>query len=200
MLPRVFAVRSWRRGGFLMFIEIHELELHPIDFEEEIAPDVLDLGEDLRQVGPLHTSGRAQLVEEQHGKHQIVKDIRLDGSLTTRVELACARCLEPVLQEVKHKFDLLYRPQGADAGKEELSVTAVEAEVGYYQGEGLLLEDVLQEQVLLALPLKAICRDDCKGLCPHCGKNLNVEQCACAEPVEDPRWSALKDIRGKLDH
>jgi len=182
-----------------MFIEIHELELHPIDFEENIRPDVLDLGEDLRQVGALHTSGRAQLVQEQHSKHQIVKDIRLEGSLAARVELACARCLEPVLQDVNHKFDLLYRPLGADAGKEELSVTAVEAEVGYYQGEGLLLEDVLQEQVLLALPLKAICRDDCKGLCPHCGKNLNAEQCACAEPLEDARWSALKDIRGKLD-
>ena len=175
-------------------------DVHPIDFEEEIRPGVLDLGEDLRQVEVLHTAGRAQLVEEQHGKHKIVKDIRLAGSLKTRVELACARCLEPVLQDVAHNFDLLYRPQGTDAGREEISVTTAEAEVSYYQGEGLQLEDVLQEQVILALPLKAICRDDCKGLCPHCGTNLNVEQCACAEPLEDPRWSALKDIRGKLDH
>jgi uncharacterized protein len=94
----------------------------------------------------------------------------------------------------------LYRPQGSDAGKEELSVTAAEAEVGYYQGEGVLLEDVLREQVLLALPLKAICREDCKGLCPHCGRNLNQELCNCAEASEDPRWSALKDIREKLQH
>src|SRR6185312_10807914 len=137
-----------------MFIEIQELELHPIDFEEEIRPSVLDLGDDLRQVEALHTAGRAQLVEEQHGKHKIVKDIRLNGHLETRVELACARCLEPVIQDVAHKFDLLYRPQGADAGRAELSVTAAEAEVSYYQGEGLQLEDVLQEQVLLALPLK----------------------------------------------
>ena len=98
------------------------------------------------------------------------------------------------------KFDLLYRPQGTDAGKEEMSVTAAEAEIGYYRGEGLLLEDVLREQVLLALPLKAICRDDCRGLCPHCGRNLNHEQCTCAEPIEDPRWSALKDLREKLQH
>jgi len=48
------------------------------------------------------------------------------------------------------------------------------------------------------LPLKAICREDCKGLCPHCGKNLNQEQCNCAEPMEDPRWSALKEIKDKL--
>ena len=67
-----------------MFIEIQELEQHPIDFKEEISPDVLDLGEDLQQVGALYTEGRAQLVEEQHGKHQIVKDIRVDGSLNTR--------------------------------------------------------------------------------------------------------------------
>ena len=161
---------------------------------------MLDLGEDLRQVEALQTAGRAQLVEEHHGKHQIIKDIRLKGGLSTRVELPCARCLEPVVAGRSEDFDLLYRPQGADAGREELSVTAAEAEVSYYQGEGLLLEDVLREQVLLALPLKAMCREDCKGLCPHCGKNLNAEQCACAEPVEDPRWSALKDIRGKLEH
>ena len=59
-------------------------------------------------------------------------------------------------------FDLLYRPLGTDSGREELSVTDAEAEIGYYQGEGLLLEDALREQVLLALPLKTICREDCK--------------------------------------
>jgi uncharacterized protein len=183
-----------------MFIEIHELELHPVDFEEQYGPGAIDLGPDLRQVDDLQTSGRAQLVEERHGKHQIVKDIRLTGELTTKVEMDCARCLEPVVQKVARTFDLLYRPQGTDAGRAELSVTSAEAEVSYYQGEGLLLEDALREQVLLALPIKAICREDCKGLCPHCGRNMNVEQCSCAEPVEDPRWSALKDIRGKLEN
>jgi len=105
----------------------------------------------------------------------------------------------PVVQQVARSFDLLYRPLGVDAGQKELSVTTTEAEVSYYQGEGLLLEDAVREQVLLALPLKVICREDCKGLCPHCGKNLNTEQCSCAEPVEDLRWSALKEIRNKLN-
>jgi uncharacterized protein len=59
---------------------------------------------------------------------------------------------------------------------------------------------VLREQVLLAVPLRAICREDCKGLCPQCGANLNEKRCSCAEPVEDPRWSGLKDLRGKLEH
>ncbi|HEX8817225.1 MAG TPA: DUF177 domain-containing protein [Terriglobales bacterium] len=183
-----------------MLIEIRELEDHPVDFDEQLAPGAIDLASDIVQKTPLHAAGRAQLVEEHHGKHQIIKDIRLAGALATSLELPCARCLEPVAQKVDRKFDLLYRPLGSDAGKEELSVTGAEAEVGYYQGNGLSLEDVLREQVLLALPLKAICREDCKGLCPHCGKNLNVENCSCQEPADDPRWLQLKEIRGKLSH
>jgi uncharacterized protein len=182
-----------------MLIEIHELETHAVDFAEQFEPGVIDLGEEVRQTAVLKTAGRAQLVREHHGKHILINDIRVAGDLSTKVEVICARCLEPVVEEVAQKFDLLYRPQGVDAGKSELSVTAAEAEVGYYRGEGLLLEDVLREQVLLALPLKAICREDCRGLCPHCGQNLNLKQCSCAEPVEDPRWSALKDLREKLN-
>jgi uncharacterized protein len=183
-----------------MLIETRELELQPVDFDQEFAPGAIDMGPEVAQKSPLHAAGRAQLVEEHRGKHKTLRDIRLNGELRASLELPCARCLEPVAQEVEHKFDLLYRPLGADAGKEELSVTGAEAEIGYYQGEGLLLEDALREQVLLALPLKVICREDCKGLCPHCGTNLNVAQCSCAEPADDPRWSALKEIRSKLNH
>jgi len=183
-----------------MFIEIHELERHPVDFDEKILSGTIDLGSDLRQESQLHTSGRAQLVEEHHGKHKVIKDIRLNGELSTRVEMACARCLEPVIQDVARNFELLYRPLGADAGREETSVAGTEAEISYYEGAGLLLEDVLREQILLAVPLKAICRQDCKGLCAQCGANLNVGPCSCSGPMEDPRWVALKDIRGKLEH
>ena len=183
-----------------MFLDIKELELHPLDFEEEFQPDVIDLGGEARQRTPLKTSGRAEVVEEHHGKHEIIKDIRLRGRLSACLELQCARCLEPVKQDVDREFELLYRPLGADAGRDELSVTAAEAEIGYYQGDGVLLEDVLREQVLLALPLKVTCREDCKGLCPHCGKNLNEEQCSCNVPMEDPRWAALKEIRDRIEN
>jgi len=183
-----------------MLIEIAELELHPVDFQEEFPPDAIDLGADVRQLSMLKTSGRAQLVEEHHGKHNVIKDIRLQGDLATTLELPCARCLDPVRQDVGRTFDLLYRPLGTDAGNEELSVTAAEAEIGYYQGEGVLLEDALREQVLLSVPLKVVCREDCKGLCPSCGKNRNTDPCSCAPVVGDPRWAALKDLREKLEH
>jgi len=183
-----------------MFLDIKELELHPLDFEEELQPGVIDLGEEARQRGPLKTSGHAEVIEEHHGKHEVIKDIRLRGRLSAALELQCARCLEPVPQNIQREFELLYRPLGADAGRDELSVTDAEAEIGYYQGEGLLLEDVLREQVLLALPLKVTCREDCKGLCPQCGKNWNQEQCSCSAAVEDPRWAALKEVRSRLEH
>jgi uncharacterized protein len=182
-----------------MFIELKDLEIHPVDFREEFSPGAIDLGPDVVQRSVLRSSGRADLVEEHHGKHKVVQDIRVKGKLETSLEVACARCLDPVVLPVERGFDLLYRPLGTDSGHEELSVTDAEAEIGYYQGEGLLLEDMLREQVLLALPLKTICRDDCKGLCPQCGKNLNEIQCSCVVEVEDPRWAALKGIRDKLN-
>ena len=183
-----------------MFLDIKDLELQPLEFAEEFQPGVIDFGDEARQHGPLKSSGRAEVVEEHHGKHEVIKDIRLRGKLAAQLELQCARCLELVPQAIQREFELLYRPQGSDAGRDELSVTDAEAEIGYYRGDGLLLEDVLREQVLLALPLKVTCREDCKGLCPQCGKNLNQEQCSCNAPVEDPRWNALKEIRGRLDH
>jgi uncharacterized protein len=183
-----------------MFLDIKELELHPLDFEEEFQPDVIDFGGEARQLTPLKTAGHAEVIEEHHGKHEIIKDLRLRGHLSTGLELQCARCLDPVPQEIVRDFELLYRPLGADAGRDELSVTAAEAEIGYYQGDGILLEDVLREQVLLALPLKITCREDCKGLCLHCGKNLNEDKCSCSVPMEDPRWAALKEIRDRIEH
>jgi uncharacterized protein len=183
-----------------MFFEIKELELHPIDFAERFEPGVIDLGSDYRQIAPIESSGRADLVEEHHGKHKIIQDIRVKGRLTTSLEANCARCLEPIKQDVKRDFDLLYRPQGSEAEREEISVTDAEAEIGYYEGEGLLLEDVVREQILLAVPVKLTCREDCKGLCPHCGTNLNQEKCSCEVTHEEPRWAALKEIRSKLAH
>src|SRR6202035_370320 len=137
-----------------MFFEIRDLELHPIEFAEKFDPGVIDLRTDYPQATPIESSGRADLVEEHHGKHKIIQDIRIRGRLATSLESNCARCLEPLTQDVKREFDLLYRPQGSDAGRDELSVTDAEAEISYYEGEGLPLDDVVREQVLLAVPLK----------------------------------------------
>jgi uncharacterized protein len=181
-----------------MFIDIHKLELNPLDFDEEFRPQVIDLGEDIRQQAPLKSRGRAELVQEHHGKHEKLKDIRLHGDFSTTLETICARCLEPVVTPVARSFDLLYRPQGSDGGQEERAIGGTEAEIGYYQGNGMELEDALREQLLLAVPLKMVCREDCRGLCPTCGANLNLSICDCTRPMKDQRWSALEEIKKKL--
>ncbi len=98
-------------------------------------------------------------------------------------------------------FDLLFRPLGVDAPSVALTdraLAAPDTEIGYYQEGGLVLEDVLREQVLLSLPARTLCSPDCKGLCPRCGHNLNTDPCTCEDPSSDPRWSALSDLRSRL--
>ncbi len=183
-----------------MLISVHDLQLHgeQLNFEQEWQPESIDLGPDIRQAKPLTANGRALLVREHHGRKGSIEDIRLVGGFSTGLEILCARCLDPVAREIRRDFDLLYRPQGADAGQDELHLEAKEVDVAYYRGEGVLLEDVLREQVLLAVPIKTVCREDCKGLCPRCGQNLNANPCGCAPADSDARWSGLRSIRDKL--
>ncbi len=181
-----------------MFIKVKDLELRKLEFDEALPPGAFELVEDVTQTAPLKAVGRAELIRENRGGKNIVEDIRLVGKFSTEVQILCARCLEPVQNSVAEEFDLIYRPQGVDASGEENSINKAETEIGYYQGDGVLLEDVLKEQILLALPVKQVCDAACKGLCPQCGTNLNTGSCDCASVVSDPRWLALEDIRKKL--
>ena len=182
----------------VMFITIHDLELRKLEYAESFATGVIDLGPDLEQRNQLTTKGHAELLEENHGGKQKVQDIRLVGDFAAEVELKCARCLEPVVNKLAEPYDLLYRPLGTIKTAGEVEISAADGEIGFYQGEGLLLEDALKEQVLLAVPVKALCSEDCRGLCPHCGTNLNTASCACTEKTVDPRWNALAGIKEKL--
>lgn len=181
-----------------MLIRTKDLELRKLQFREEFQPGAVDFGSEVRQVGTLKTAGHAELVREHHGGNTSVDDIRVVASLAGRMEVSCARCLELVELDVNRSFDLLYRPLDGERRADEVSISEAETEIGYYKGDGLELEDVLREQVLLAVPLKTVCRPDCKGLCPHCGKNLNAETCSCEHHESDPRWNALKGLRDKL--
>jgi uncharacterized protein len=181
-----------------MLIRVADLQLQKLEFKQEFQPGAIDFGGDLRQVGPLDTKGRAEVIVEHRGHKQDIDDIRVVGKLDATIEVGCARCLEPVRYPVNRSFDLLYRPLGVDRRAEEVSISEADTDIGYYEGEGLTLEDVLREQVLLASPVRLICREDCKGLCPHCGTNLNLATCNCQQQSSDPRWAALGELKNKL--
>jgi len=182
-----------------MLITLLELEREPVSFDTSIPSGAIDYGSDAAQVGPLAVHGQAELLREHRGPKEIIEDIRARAHWSGDFEAPCARCLEPVRHRLGGDFDLLFRPLGADAGLAERSLVAPETEISYYQEEGLVLEDVLREQVLLSLPARTLCRQDCKGLCPRCGRNLNSEPCTCGDQPSDPRWSALSDLRSRLE-
>lgn len=178
-----------------MLLTVVDLQREPIDFQESLPPGVIDYTEDIRQSGDLTAQGRADLLHEHRGPNDVVEDIRVRADASTRLELACARCLEPVTVPIATSFDLIFRPGQADASSTERSISTSETEIGYYEGDGLLLEDVLREQILLALPPRVLCSEACKGLCPTCGRNRNTDPCDCDSAPSDPRWAALQSVR-----
>ena len=182
-----------------MEFKVSELEKEPIEFDLELAPGAVDFGDQAAQQGPLAASGHAEVLHDHRGPRDIVADIRLQGRFAGSFEVPCARCVEPVRIPLAADYDLIFRPVAADSDSAERSITAQETEIGYYQRDSLVLEDVLREQVLLSLPVRTLCKPDCKGLCPRCGVDRNSQTCTCDEGPSDPRWQALAGLGGRIE-
>ncbi len=86
---------------------------------------------------------------------------------------------------------MTYRPLETIAREEEVEVPEDELDIAFYSGDGISVDDLVTEQVILSLPMKVICQADCQGLCPVCGKNRNLEECTCPEPTGDSPFSKL---------
>lgn len=171
-------------GAFVLFT-VEELRRHTIKVSKTYAPGVLDYrGAEFRQSSPL----RVDAVAELSG----ASEIRVGGHLGTRLETSCDRCVGPVDLLVEQDFDLFYRPLETVARNAEVEIPEDESEIGFYSGEGVELEEVVREQVLLAVPMKIICRHDCRGLCPVCGANRNVKPCHCSAPRDDSPFASLR--------
>lgn len=170
-----------------MFLDVNELAIRKARIRKSYSPGTLDFHSgEFRQMEPLEVNATAELADGQ---------IRIFGSLHTRVELVCARCLDMVAEEISRDFDLFYRPMRSIARDEEVQLSLDETEIAFFEGDGLFLADVLAEQVNLTLPMKVICRSDCRGLCAHCGANLNNEECRCEKHPSDPRLAPLARLR-----
>jgi uncharacterized protein len=166
-----------------MYIGVKELGRHDLRFREDFEPGTIEFrSAEFRQAGPLHAEVAAALDGEE---------IHLRGRLAGEFEISCARCLEPVRFDVRREFDLRYRFVGSIRSEDELKLSHEDLEVGFYRGDGLFLADAVAEQVNLELPVKALCSEECQGLCPDCGVNRNRERCQCNPHEADPRWSAL---------
>jgi uncharacterized protein len=155
-------------------------------FEREYAPDQLGAAEDFRLTAPAALAFDIFKDEEK---------FRLVGSVRTTLELPCSRCLEPFTLPIDQAFDLRYQPHSSNTGEGEREIEEDDLTTAFYDNEEIDLGQLMREQFYLALPMKPLCRDDCRGLCPVCGANLNRETCDCKPAWEDPRLAALKSLR-----
>lgn len=172
-----------------VFISLQQLERRPVRFDIDIPAGEIDYDSDMSQSSVLHADGSAELLNHSLG------EIRIHGQLRVTVQATCDRCLESASFPIDKRFDLVYMPAGESNGGEK-EVDEAGIEVGYYEGNGLALNDVLREIVLLALPMQLVCNEACKGICPVCGQDRNLRDCGCeAQPVDD-RWRELQAFRG----
>ena len=132
--------------------------------------------------------------------------VRLLARTGAELTAPCRRCLTPVRISVPVNFQLTMVPaeegdaergehheRGEGRGEGSFSPDAVDEEV--YRGKVIDLDPLVREQLLLALPRYPVCQEDCKGLCPVCGQNLNEKDCGCDRHVPDPRWAGLEKLR-----
>ena len=117
------------------------------------------------------------------------------GWVKGRMLLTCGRCLKEFETPYKSFFEVHYRPQSEGNPEEGDGPLEGEVEIVYFEGEILDIGDQIRQTVLLSVPMRALCREDCRGLCASCGRDLNVDPCDCTEPPADSRWDALKSFK-----
>lgn len=130
---------------------------------------------------------------------RIVGYVEASGRLKTSVRLSCSRCLADFSLPLSIPFEATFSEEAkareASGEETEIELTAEAIDLFPFQGREIDLLEVIQEQVLLALPVRPLCREDCKGLCPRCGADLNQGACGCAEKPTDPRFAVLKNLK-----
>ncbi|HYO62048.1 MAG TPA: DUF177 domain-containing protein [Pyrinomonadaceae bacterium] len=172
-----------------MRFEIDTLTERAEPFAHTFATEALMLEEDgARLIAPAEVEGRVSRKGDE---------VRLRGRIRTTVETLCDRCLKPAVFPVETEFDERYVPAGTEVKTEETELHPDELALSVYDGGTLDADELVREQILLALPTRLLCREECKGLCPGCGADLNNETCGCERNEVDPRWAALAAIKDR---
>jgi uncharacterized protein len=154
--------------------------------DRRYAPDAFGIDpDDFRLVAPVTLVANL---------HKDGKKVRITGKVTTTLECACSRCLEPFEVPVAEAFDLMFLPASESTAPADQEVNDDDVGASFYKDDQIDLGDVMREQFYLVLPMKPLCRPDCQGLCPSCGVNRNRETCTCQTTWVDPRMEALRRL------
>lgn len=173
-----------------MRIEVENLTSAGSPFEHSYGAEEVDLeDEGARLVAAADVRGSASRKGEE---------VRLRGEIRTEVELLCDRCLAPARTPLAVEFDTSFIPREVEAAKEEnVELAAEDLILSAYDDDAVDLDELVREQIMLAIPSRRLCKEDCKGLCLKCGTDLNAGHCSCEQGEADPRWSALADLKSR---
>ena len=170
-----------------MRIELENLAGGKGGFAHIYQPDDLNpVDERIRLVAPVAVKGNIRLADP---------GVFVTGHIDTRAWVECDRCLQPVELPVNADFALEYIPGADYESSEAAELTDAEMSVSVFDGEAIDVDEIVKEQVLLAVPTRMLCREDCKGICPECGIDRNSGECTCVTDDIDPRWAALKNLQ-----
>jgi uncharacterized protein len=169
-----------------MRIELENLEGGKGDFAHVYQPDDLNpVDERISLTQPATVSGKVRLAGNE---------VFVNGHVETRAQVECDRCLQLIQTPVNTDFALEYIPGSEYESGGAAELTEAEMSVSVFDGEAIDVDEIVKEQILLAVPTRMLCREDCKGICPECGADRNKGDCNCATNDIDPRWAALKDL------
>lgn len=170
-----------------------KISLDEIPEQGSLKVELTESGEDLNRFMGEDISSVFEFKAPANGYFDISKrertlfvDIRIEGS----AKVACSRCLVEFDYPLHGFSHLVFYPEDAHVEGEES-----DEERDYYDGEKLDISEILAEEILIIVPFNPLCSDDCKGLCPVCGANLNEETCGCSRDVADERFSVLKGLK-----
>ncbi|HEX9079492.1 MAG TPA: DUF177 domain-containing protein [Desulfuromonadaceae bacterium] len=123
--------------------------------------------------------------------------IRVSGRVSTKVELACSRCLATYEAPLESLFTIYFRKATSldVAEEEETELEEQDLISATYSGDEIDLTHEIEEQVVMEMPLKPLCNEECKGLCPVCGTDLNRSACSCPREPVNLKFGALKDFK-----
>ena len=133
-------------------------------------------------------------IEVELSYYRAGTELFFEGRLAAATGAACARCAEEFEGAIERPFRFIMSPR-AIAAEADAPDEPGDGEYAVYDGDEIDLSPLIREELLLALPTRPLCREDCRGLCPRCGTNLNQGECRCPEPAGDPRFAVLRSLK-----
>lgn len=177
---------TWHHLMVNMRIQVKELAEGKGRFFHRYDPDELTLDDEhARLIEPPIVEGRVYKSDQGY---------RVEGHLTARAAVDCDRCLNAVEIPVDTEFDVTYIAASNYLAAETPELHADDLDVSVFEGDELDVDDLVREQVFLSLPSRVLCTEQCHGICPECGANMNHDTCSCQISATDPRWDALRSL------